>query len=101
MKTLVLSITACASVFSSAAFAADTWPMPVVPAVAASTGIQLWYFDEVHAKLISNGYRNVRVVDANSFRLAAYDMFGSEIMMVVHPTNRTITRWNYVQQNDK
>lgn len=48
------------------------------------------YFDELIAKLISEGYRDIRIVDAENNRLIAWDWNGSEIMLVAHPSNRTI-----------
>ena len=50
------------------------------------------YYDELNAKLINLGYSGIRLIDAQSNSLVAYDREGSEVLLVAHPTNRTILR---------
>jgi hypothetical protein len=58
------------------------------------------YFDELNAKLIAAGYRDVRVVDESSHRMVAYDWNGSEVILIAHPTNRTILSSTFARPAD-
>lgn len=59
------------------------------------------YFDSMAAKLIMTGFRDIRMVDQEKNTLAAYDPDGSEVLIVVHPTNRQILRQTYVHGSDR
>lgn len=59
------------------------------------------YLDELTAKLINSGYSNVRVIDATAYRLSAFDKDGSEVMLVAHPTNRSVISSIYVHPSDQ
>jgi hypothetical protein len=69
-------------------------------AIDIAKGMPSNYLDEVHAKLIGMGYYGVRVIDADSHRLTAQDKDGSEVVLVVHPSDRTITFSSYVHPLD-
>ena len=58
------------------------------------------YHDQLLTKFIKSGYRSVRMVDAASNRLVAYDRDGSEVMLVAHPWNFTLTSSTYVHPID-
>ncbi len=58
------------------------------------------YYDELNAKLINMGYRSVRVINAEANSLVAYDREGSEVVLVAHPSNRTIIRSTNVHPGD-
>ena len=59
------------------------------------------YLDGLNAKLISNGYRDVRVVDADKVILSAYDQSGSEVILIAHPSNNQILESHYVHGTDR
>lgn len=81
---------ACALVASTSVFAAER----------GSSEMPTPYFDELNAKLIADGYRDVRVIDAGKHKLIAFYRDGSEMILIAHPTNRTILSTSYVHGSD-
>ncbi len=57
------------------------------------------YLDEVNAKLMAIGYREVRVIDAETNRLSAIDKDGSEVVLIISPLDRKITFSTYVHSH--
>ncbi|WP_068115508.1 hypothetical protein [Tropicimonas marinistellae] len=58
------------------------------------------FYDGMNAKLLNAGYREVRVTDAETGRLAAYDPDGSEVLLTVDPTTRRVVNEVYVHPGD-
>jgi hypothetical protein len=58
-------------------------------------------YDELNAKLIAGGYREVRVLDAEAGRLSAIDADGSEVLLIADTTTRRILEWHFVHDGDR
>jgi len=58
-------------------------------------------YDEMAAKLIGQGYRDLRVVDASRGLMSAYDEYGSEVMIVVDVANRQVVSTAFVHLADE
>jgi hypothetical protein len=59
------------------------------------------YFDGVISTLTQNGYREARLVDAGTRRIVAFDAYGSEVSLTIHPRNGSIESWDYVNLRDR
>ncbi|SFC02869.1 hypothetical protein [Tropicimonas isoalkanivorans] len=59
------------------------------------------FYDGMNAKLINNGYHDVRVLDPETGRLVAYDPDGSEVCIVVDTETGKILQTTYVHPSDK
>ena len=59
------------------------------------------YFDGVIEKLSEYGYREARLVDTEARRVVAFDRYGSEVSMTIHPRNGSIETWDYVSIRDR
>lgn len=73
--------------------ATSTWAEP-------PTEMPNEYLDTMAAKLMMEGFQDVHVVDLEGNKLAAYDQWGSEVVIVVHPENRKIVNANFVHEAD-
>jgi len=72
------------------ALAADTWPVP-----------DSRFFTHVSGMLAADGYTSIRPVSADNLLVRAYDPDGSEVVLLMHPDNGTVTRSFYVSPNDE
>lgn len=59
------------------------------------------YFDGVIEKLSEYGYREARLVDTEARRVVAFDRYGSEVSLTIHPRNGSIETWDYVSIRDR
>ena len=57
--------------------------------------------DEMAAKLIAQGYRDLRLVGPDNGHVSAYDQNGSEVLIVVEVANRRVIEVNYVHASDQ
>ncbi len=58
-------------------------------------------YDNIAAKLIMSGYRDVRVVDSATGRMSAYDRDGSEVIVRVDEVTREILSTTHVHVADQ
>lgn len=58
-------------------------------------------YDNIAAKLIMSGYRDVRVVDPEMGRMSAYDRDGSEVIVRVDQVTREILSTTHVHVADQ
>ena len=88
-KTILVSgLLACT--LASAVMAAQTDdPVPTV------------MHDEVIAKLLAQGYHEIRVTDADDCRLVAFDKYGSEVILTVDLETRKVLDETCVHMGDK
>ena len=68
----------------------------VASAQAISTGMPSEYYDELNAKLIAQGYDDVLVTDIAAREMLAYAPNGKKVLLVAHPTSRTIVSMTYL-----
>jgi hypothetical protein len=59
------------------------------------------FYDGMNAKLINNGYHDVRVLNPETGRLVAFDPEGSEVCIVVDTDTGKIVRTTYVHPSDR
>ena len=58
-------------------------------------------YDEMAAKLIMSGYRDVRIIDADLGAMSAYDREGSEVRIKVDVARRTVVSVDPVHDADR
>jgi hypothetical protein len=58
-------------------------------------------YDEMAAKLIEQGYRDLRVVDASHGLMSGYDEHGSEVMIMVDVDSRNVVSTAFVHAADE
>ena len=58
------------------------------------------FYDGMNAKLINEGYREVRVLDPQEGVLSAFDAQGSEVKINVDPSRGQIISTSYVHPTD-
>lgn len=85
-----LAIPLCACLLYPASLAAGE--IPAMPSV---------HYDNIAAKMIMNGYRDLRVVDASAGIMSAYDSDGSEVVVRVDEVSRRILSTVHVHDADK
>lgn len=55
-----------------------------------SHGMPTEYLDGLNAKLISEGYRELRIIDTDQSILSAVDQSGKTVMLIGHSTSNQI-----------
>lgn len=105
MKTVTAALTGLAILAAASATAENAVFTPLITAHATVPSgrfdMPSPFYDELNAKLIADGYRDVRVLDANAGRLSATDAHGSEVVMIADTTARRILSWSYVHRGDR
>ena len=59
------------------------------------------HYDYIAAKLVMDGYRDLRVVDADLGTVSAYDHDGSEVIIHVDELSHKVLSSNYVHISDQ
>ncbi|KKM27596.1 hypothetical protein LCGC14_1573160 [marine sediment metagenome] len=88
MKNAICAVLFCAATPS---WAADTWPLPNnddFMGIAATSGAL-------------DGYRSVKVIDADRTTMSAFDSDGSEVVLTLDPDQGTISAVEYVHGSDR
>ena len=57
-------------------------------------------FEVTHARLMAEGFREIRMIRDDPYHLSAYDQQGGEVVLRVSPTDGTFAR-SYVHETDK
>ncbi|SDZ54337.1 hypothetical protein SAMN05444004_12023 [Jannaschia faecimaris] len=58
-------------------------------------------YDAMAAKLMGQGYHDIRIVDPDRGYMQAYDRYGSELLIVVDANKRRVVRTNAVHSSDE
>lgn len=89
-------------IYRNIALGAALCMFAMAPALAAQTveTAPSDAYDAVMAKLISEGYHDIRIVDPEAGKVCAFDENGSEVVLVVEESTRRILSETCVHPGD-